>query len=307
MENFLYFAEAVVETGGDGAPEAICVPASRFIGSDPVSSTTTDLMFSTGNRLGRMASIRVTHAAGENKNVMREILNLVNANTSKGGFANALDFETGTAVNKAIDVAKNLQHVGATAVSISQRPGTGWIKGISGGTSRFNSYGVGTISTDATAVNPQYYREINGRNVITRIYVDLTGLKAENDDGDVVGLAAGGAAYIGKYVQSSMGVVSHVRMYMREFMTVGSGTIIDDLEIRGDSDATRVEGYDLSGGNLGVTAGGQMGAGKSFESNSIALAANDYLYITAGEAPGGSGSTYTAGKLVVELHGVLSY
>ena len=304
MENFLYFAEGVVETGGDASPEAVCVPASSFIGSDPLSGTATMLYFSSGQRYGRAIVIRLTHAAGENKNIMKGILNLVNGSPTKGGFINCVDLETGTAVNKSSIIAKNLVGAGITAAAITNTIGTGWIKGISGGTGRSYSYGAGAISTEVT---PQYHIEVNGRNVLTRIYVDLTGLKAENDDGDVVGLAAGGAAYIGKYVQTETGVINKVIIYSQEFPTVGSGTIIDDLEIRGDSSAARVEGYDLSSGNLAVSAGASMAEGKSFINRAIALAANDYLYITAGEAPGGSGSTYTAGKIVVELHGVLSY
>ena len=42
---YLYFAEAVVETGDDGASEALMVPAASFVGADPVGTTSTAFYF----------------------------------------------------------------------------------------------------------------------------------------------------------------------------------------------------------------------------------------------------------------------
>ena len=105
MENYLYFAEADVETGDDGSSEALCVPASSYIGADPGNGTTT-LRFK--NAMGDNAGVHtvvLTHTAGKNKEVMRGVMACVNAHPSDGGFivvanANAAAVTAGTEYNK---------------------------------------------------------------------------------------------------------------------------------------------------------------------------------------------------------------
>ena len=86
MENYLYFAEADVETGDDGSSEALCVPASSYIGADPGNGTTT-LRFK--NAMGDNAGVHtvvLAHTAGKKKEVMRGVMACINAHPSEGGF-----------------------------------------------------------------------------------------------------------------------------------------------------------------------------------------------------------------------------
>jgi hypothetical protein len=206
MENYLYFAEADVETGDDGSSEALCVPASSYIGADPGNGTTT-LYFK--NAMGDNAglhTVELTHTAAKNKEVMKGVMACINAHPNKGGFinvanANAAALTTGVQFNQALGGF-------VTAVSISDTE-TGGITGTSGGTALSTSYGAGMISTE---IVPQYTRAKIGRDIVTTVLVDLTGLANKSDDGDVIGLAAGGAGYFFKYVAAETGIIHKIEM-----------------------------------------------------------------------------------------------
>ena len=87
MENYLYFAAAVVETGDDNSSEALMVPASSYIGADPTSATTTQFRFAGADGDDEnVAIVTLTHGSGNNKEVIRGMLSCINANTTHGGF-----------------------------------------------------------------------------------------------------------------------------------------------------------------------------------------------------------------------------
>ena len=59
MENYLYFSDA---DGADATGDAGMWPASRFLGVDPVSGTTTDIYFEGQTGVGdSVDKIRLTH------------------------------------------------------------------------------------------------------------------------------------------------------------------------------------------------------------------------------------------------------
>ena len=108
MENYLYFAEADVETGGDSASEAVTVPASSYLFADPLSLTVTNFYFKSvlGSDYG-MQKVALTHTSAKNKEVIKGVLACMNAHPSKGGFvivanANAAALTTGTEFNDAL-------------------------------------------------------------------------------------------------------------------------------------------------------------------------------------------------------------
>jgi|TARA_Y100001973_G_C5161214_1_gene313639 hypothetical protein len=296
MENYLYFAEADVETGDDGSSEALCVPASSYIGADPGSGTTT-LRFK--NAMGDNAGVHtvvLTHTAGKNKEVMRGVMACINAHPSEGGFvvvanSNAAAVTAGTEYNKVFN------GLGMSTVAITEVE-TGGITGASGGTTESTSYGAGAISTE---IVPQYSRSRIGNDIITTILVDLTGLAGNNDEGDVIGLAAGGAAYIGKYVQSETGIIHKVEMTCLEVPTSGSNNL-DDIDLRANSSATAAATADGSGYTALIAAGGSWTLGETAQQLVTMPAANDYLYLIEGAASGGA-NTFTAGKYMIKLYG----
>ena len=295
MENYLYFAEADVETGDDGSSEALCVPASSYIGADPGNGTTT-LYFK--NAMGDNAGIHtveLTHTAAKNKEVMKGVMACINAHPNKGGFinvanANAAALTTGVQFNEALGGF-------VTAVSISDTE-TGGITGTSGGTSLSTSYGAGMISTE---IVPQYTRARIGRDIVTTVLVDLTGLANKNDVDDVIGLAAGGAAYFFKYVVAETGIIHKIEMSCLELPTASSNPGLD-VDLTSNSSAARIYDYDASGATAVIAGAADMVIGDTLQNLADHGAANDYYYLTTGATHTGD-STYTAGKLMIKFYG----
>ena len=296
MENYLYFAEADVETGDDGSSEALCVPASSYIGADPGNGTTT-LRFK--NAMGDNAGVHtvvLTHTAGKNKEVMRGVMACINAHPSEGGFivvanANAAAVTAGTEYNKVFN------GLGMSTVAITEAE-TGGITGVSGGTTESTSYGAGMISTE---IVPQYTRAKVGRDIITTVLIDLTGLANKNDVDDVIGLAAGGAAYFYKNVVAENGIIHKIEMTCLELPTASSNVGLD-VDLVSNSNATREYDNDGSGYTSVIAAGADMVLGDTLQNLADHGAADDYYYLTTGATHTGD-STYTAGKLMIKFYG----
>lgn len=295
MENYLYFAEADVETGDDGSSEALCVPASSYIGADPGNGTTT-LYFK--NAMGDNAglhTVELTHTAAKNKEVMKGVMACINAHPNKGGFinvanANAAALTTGVQFNEALGGF-------VTAVSITDTE-TGGITGTSGGTTLSTSYGAGMISTE---IVPQYTRAKIGRDIVTTVLVDLTGLANKSDDGDIIGLAAGGAAYFFKYVAAETGIIHKIEMSCLELPTASSNVGLD-IDLFASSAATRAYDFDMSSGTQVIDAAVDMVLGDTLQNLADHGAANDYYYLVTGATHTGD-STHTAGKLMIKFYG----
>ena len=301
MENYLYFAEAVVETGDDGTSEALCVPASSFIGADPLAAAT-EFKFkdATGEGAHR---VKLTHTAGKNKEVTRAFMACVNANPQKGQFIRVFDGETGTATTKSSFINPVFKGLGVTEATIKEASGTtGTITGVSGGTTRAASYGTGAISTGTVAPGaPQYARTTVGDIIVTTIKVDLTGLGGISDDGDVIGIASGTpAAYVYKNVEVDNGVIFKVEMTCIEVPTSSSNNLAD-IDLFSASSATLGYNGDVSGGTQLIDAGGDWTKGE-IQNDSAIPTANHYLYLAEGATHTGA-NTFTAGQYLITLYG----
>lgn len=165
---------------------------------------------------------------------------------------------------------------------------------------------VDTIATDAeadehgagvigTGVAPATYRYIQNGHIITEIKLDLTGLASKNTANDVIGLAAGGAAYIGRNVVATNGVIYKIELICLETPAGGD----DDINVV--ANASAVLAYDGAGGTTYGVNGGALVAGRVVENLVQGLTANHYLYLTAGT--GDTAAAYTAGQIIVRLHG----
>ena len=305
MENYLYFAEADVETGGDSASEAITVPASSYLFADPLSTTVTNFYFKSilGSDYG-MQKVALTHTASKNKEVIKGVLACVNAHPSKGGFivvanANAAALTTGTEYNSVFN-GLSLSTVAITQDTTGAAPGA--LTGVSGGTALFNSYGAGAISTAAV---PVYERSVSGNEVVTTIIMDLTALgNVGTATNDVIGLPAGGAAYIAKYVQATMGELYKWEAACFEIPGEGTATITTDIDFAFNASATLI--YDNPAGAAEINTGGfaNVGAGANGGFGGTPTA-NDYIYMVEGDTAGTTG-VYNAGKLMLKLFGRLS-
>lgn len=153
-------------------------------------------------------------------------------------------------------------------------------------------HGAGAIGTAAV---PATYRWTERGVIVTQIKVDLTGLASVATNDDVIGLAAGGAAYIGRNVVATNGVIFKAEFSCIETPATGD----NDVNVVTSSNAALA--YDGAGGTTYISNSGDLLAGQTIQNLVPALTANDYFYLTAGT--GDTAATYTAGMYVLTLYG----
>lgn len=136
-----------------------------------------------------------------------------------------------------------------------------------------------------------------GGLIHTKIYIDLTGLASSTTDLDIIGVGAS-AAHIGQITAAKNGTIEAIRMTCLELPAGGA----DDIDLYSATEATGV--FDAGIGTLAetalITAGGAWANG-TVKGSTAVPAADEYLYLTGGEA--GTAATYTAGKFLIELFG----
>ena len=126
--NYLYFAEADVQTGGASSPEALLLPADSYLGSNPVSTVTADFFFKSvdGAEAAREV-IRLTYSTTANgggyKRVNDAMCAMANAYPHSGGFVVVADSEVTTAgsaaTNKEAIYSDLFRGMGVTTVAIT--------------------------------------------------------------------------------------------------------------------------------------------------------------------------------------------
>jgi hypothetical protein len=124
--NYLYFAEADVQTGGASNPEAMLLPADAYLGSNPVSTTTADFFFRSVDGLTTAREVvRLTYYTTANgggyKKVNDAMCAMANAGPHSGGFVVVADSEitAGTSTPKAVVYNKIFTGMGVTTVAIT--------------------------------------------------------------------------------------------------------------------------------------------------------------------------------------------
>jgi hypothetical protein len=153
-------------------------------------------------------------------------------------------------------------------------------------------HAVGVIGTGAAPLTSRYNK--NG-TIITEIKIDLKGLASKNTANDVIGLAAGGVAYIGRNVVATNGIIHRIEMICVQ-VPAGGDT---DVNVVANAAADLV--YDAAGGTTYGVDGGVWTAGKTVENLTQGLTANHYFYLTTGA--GATAATYTTGQFIIRLHG----
>ena len=174
-------------------------------------------------------------------------------------------------------------------------PNTGtFTYGISATAVEAAEHGAGAIGTSSFGA-PKTYRWIDKGVIITQIKFDLTGLASVATANDVIGLAAGGVAYIGRNVVATNGVIFKVELSCLETPTTGD----NDVNVVANSSA--VLAYDGAGGTTYLSNSGDLLVGQTIQNLVPGLTANDYYYITAGT--GDTAGTYDAGMYVLTTYG----
>jgi hypothetical protein len=154
------------------------------------------------------------------------------------------------------------------------------------------THGPGVIGT---GVAPTTYRRTENGIIITEIKVDLEGLASVATANDVIGLAAGGNAYLAQYTTAAFGIIFKIEQICVETPAGGD----NDVNIVANSSGTLA--YDGAGGaTYGVNAGDAV-AGQVLQNLVQGLTANHYFYLTAGT--GDTAAAYTAGQFIFRFHG----
>ena len=153
-------------------------------------------------------------------------------------------------------------------------------------------HGAGAIGT---AFAPRTSRREENGTIITETKFDLTGLASVATTNDVIGLAAGGAAFIGRNVVANNGIIFKTQLICLETPAGGD----NDVNVVAASSATLA--CDGAGGTTYLSNSGDLLAGQSVENLLPALTANHYFYLTAGT--GDTADTYTAGQYILRTYG----
>jgi len=160
-----------------------------------------------------------------------------------------------------------------------------------------DSHGAGALGT---AFSPRVFQRTFNDHIITTIHVDITGLACKGDAAnDVIGLAAGGAAYLCQYTTASFGVVYRVEVICLETPGQGTATITTDIDLAGNSSGTLE--YDGAAGEAECNLGG-VAAGNSYVVDAPGLTADDYIYLVEGDTAATTG-VYNAGQLIIIFYG----
>lgn len=156
--------------------------------------------------------------------------------------------------------------------------------------------GVGTNGT-GTLVRSEIVHTGTGL-VITRIFVDLTGLAYPTGADKVIGKSTGGAAYLGQTLTNAMGTIQSGRLVVLE--TPAPATCRDIDLYRSTSNTLA---YDSSIVITRLCNGGQWTAGDV--KLCTAMPTNQsYLYLAGGAGPD-LDDTFTAGQVMIEFIGTL--
>ena len=310
MENYLYFAENLVETGGAGADqEAFMVPASYFLGADPISATSTALYFKDpvrddGNRI----KVLLTHATGVSgakggyKNVVRALTAAMNRdNKGNGGFVVFADEEadnatiTGAATKTGgVQYDPNYDNTGPDSSTLTA--GGGSVQISSDGDFVTSASGAGVTSTDLGL--PQYRVWSENGTIITEVKFSLEGLKGSSTAADVIGVGTD-PAYLYQYKTATHGVLYKFELVCLE-LPAGGGTV--DVNIAYASSGTLAE--DGAGGTtFGINAGTSVAGGTAvYVGGQTAITNNHYAYITDGDG-NSDDSVFTAGQFIYRTYG----
>ena len=213
--------------------------------------------------------------------------------TDIGFSLTGLNGSTEQVVNASIGVGTKSTLTVPGGISV---PGTS-LTGVSGGSSNWYSYGAG-----AGTVAPSYSQITMGGVIQSKIRIDLTGFGVKGDAAnDVVGIPAGGAAYIAKYNGDEMGRIFKTEVIVMETFGESTGTITNDLDIAFNSSAALV--YDGAAGTAEINTGIDGAVlGNSTEVRTPGLSTDDYIYLVEGDTAATTG-VYSNGKLVIIFYG----
>ena len=161
-------------------------------------------------------------------------------------------------------------------------------------------HGAGAIGT--STVVQTYRRTSLSGEIVTTIQVDMTGLGGKGGSAnDVLGLPAGGAAYIGEYLVANYGVVYRVEFACIEAAAAASGSATTDIDV--NTVANGVLAYDGAGGAVGDLFNvGALSDGQVFVNIAPIITAGDHIYLQEADTAATDG-VYSAGQFILTFYG----
>ena len=298
MENYLYFADPDVEGSVEGYSTdnwAITVPAKNFLSAQPGTATRTDFFFQSiqgfdeGNTV-----VRLNHTSGKNKEVINAFMACISSESSDGFIVVADADVAGSSKNA--EYSKIFNGLGVSVNNIMNTAYDGsWKRNTVEGTH------VGAGAKGTVSIPLMIKRRVEAGIIITQLQIDITGLGGKGDAADdVIGLAAGGAAYIYRNIVADNGIIFKYEISCIELPAAASGAATVDIDFNWNSSATLE--YDGAAGTSEVDMGG-LAAGQTHMVDAPALTANDYLYLTEGDDAATDG-VYNAGQFLFTFYGV---
>jgi len=161
---------------------------------------------------------------------------------------------------------------------------------------------AGTGITTATGYAYSSECTKTGKVITTHIFIDITGLRSEATDGDIIGVDGGTAnCHIGRIVTGDCGQVFAGSMTCLEVPAGGDPNIM----LYSADEATGAENAAITG--LTETALYDPNADWTLNKVGVLTAwpdmsVGEYLYLVQGDATG-TDATYTAGQFLIELLG----
>ena len=157
-----------------------------------------------------------------------------------------------------------------------------------------------TAGTGITAGVGTVYKAGSSRSgdiIITRIFIDLTGLNSGGTAADIIGLnSTSNPCHIGQITAATSGTIFWGKMTCIETPAGGD----TDIDLYAADEGTGVEDAAISGlTETQIVNGGTHSAG-SEDLFAASPAANQYLYLVG---QGTADATYTAGQFLIELYG----
>ena len=158
-----------------------------------------------------------------------------------------------------------------------------------------NTAGVGITGTADSYVTSV---EKIGSLIKTTILIEVDGLNSGGAADDIIGANGAGVAHLGQITAAVNGTIFAGKITCLEVPTVGD----PDIDLHSADVSTGVEDVAIAG-LTNVTKlcnSGDWTAGGEVKALTLFPAANQYLYLTSGDATDG---TYGAGILLIELYG----
>lgn len=157
-----------------------------------------------------------------------------------------------------------------------------------------------TAGTGITAGVGTVYKAGSSRSgdiIVTRIFIDLTGLNSGGTAGDIIGLnSTSNPCHIGQITAATSGTIFWGKMTCIETPAGGD----TDIDLYAANEGTGVEDAAISGlTETQIVNGGTHSAGNE-DLFAASPTANQYLYLVG---QGTADATYTAGQFLIELYG----